>query len=247
MSEICVRVAHRLPGFDLDVAWRSPGGFTVLFGYSGAGKSLTLSALTGVFRPDEGRVSLGEIVFFDSVAGVFVPPQKRRIGYVPQGGELFPHMTVARNIGYALKGHTSAERSERVAEMLAALKIEHLRDRLPGTLSGGERQRAALARALAPKPRALVLDEPFSALDLPVRVEMRELLRTVQRELDIPVAMVTHDLYEACALADTLVVYSGTGTVQVGSPRELLADPGTPEIRRLLRAVDMPPQVFARN
>lgn len=247
MSTLSVRVAHRLPGFDLDVAWRSSNGFTVLFGYSGAGKSLTLAAITGVLRPDVGRITLGERVLVDSTAGIFVPAQQRRLGYVPQGSALFPHMTVARNIDYALKGHTPTQRIERVEEMLTALGIVHLRDRLPVDLSGGERQRAALARALAPSPRALLLDEPFSALDLPVRAEMRELLRAVRREYEIPVILVTHDLYEACALAETLVVYSGTGVVQVGSPRELLADPGTPEIRRLLHAVDVPPQVFARN
>jgi molybdate transport system ATP-binding protein len=247
VNTLAVRIAHHLPGFELDVAWRSSGGFTVLFGYSGAGKSLTLAALTGALRPDVGRITLGEQVLVDSAAGVFVPAQQRRVGYVPQGSELFPHMTVARNVDYALKGHARAERSERVDAMLASLGIKHLRNRLPADLSGGERQRAALARALAPQPRALLLDEPFSALDLPVRVEMRRLLHSIQRDNGIPVVMVTHDLYEACALADTLVVYSGTGVVQVGSPRELLADPGTPEIRRLLHAAEVPPQVFAQN
>jgi ABC-type sulfate/molybdate transport systems ATPase subunit len=115
-----------------------------------------------------------------------------------------------------------------------------LASKRPGQLSGGQRQRAALARALAPRPRALLLDEPLSALDLPVRTEMRTLLRDVQRQQGIPVVMVTHDLYEAATMADSLVVYGGNGVVQTGSPRELIGDPGTPEIRRLLHAMELP-------
>jgi ABC-type sulfate/molybdate transport systems ATPase subunit len=110
----------------------------------------------------------------------------------------------------------------------------------PSQLSGEQRQRAALARALAPRPRALLLDEPLSALDLPVRTEMRALLLDVQRREGIPVVMVTHDLYEAATLADTLVVYGGEGVVQTGSPAELVGDPGTPAIRRLLHAMELP-------
>lgn len=246
-APICVRIATRLPGFELDVGWKVPGGFTVLFGYSGAGKSLTLAAITGALKPDVGHVSIGEEVLCDTRDGVWMRPQDRRIGLVPQGAELFPHMTVGRNIEYALKGVDREQRTHRVEHLLDTLQISGLAEKLPHQLSGGQRQRAALARALAPKPRALLLDEPFSALDMPVRVEMRRLVRSVQRENNIPVVMVTHDLYEACSLADTLVVYSGTGVTQVGSPREIIGDPGTPEIRRLIRSVDLPETVFTRN
>jgi len=186
-------------------------------------------------------------MLFDSAAGLWVPPQDRRIGYVPQSAQLFPHMSVRRNIDYALKRVARAERASRVSEMLERLQITQLAEKLPHQLSGGQCQRAALARALVARPCALLLDEPFSALDLPVRVEMRELLCEVQRELDVPVIMVTHDLYEACSVADTLVVYSGTGVVQVGAPRELIADPATPEIRRLLHAMDIPDTVFVKR
>lgn len=247
MSGLAVGIKMRLPGFTLDTGWAVRDGFTVLFGYSGAGKSLTLGAIAGTLRPDEGRVRLGADTLFDSTAGVWVPPQQRRIGYVSQSAQLFPHMTVRKNIEYALKGSSRAERLSRSAELLERLRIPELAEKRPHQLSGGERQRAALARALAPRPRALLLDEPLSALDLPVRVEMRALLREVQRDLCMPVVMVTHDLYEACALADTLVVYSGTGVVQVGSPRELIGDPATPEIRRLLHAMDVPDSAFAQH
>jgi len=246
-ERISVRLAKRVPGFELDTAWDVRGGFTVLFGYSGAGKSLTMSLLTGTLRPDFGWVRVGAECLVDTRAGHWVPPQGRRFGYVSQSAELFPHMSVRRNIEYALKGVHRRARGARVDELLDAMHIAELAEKLPHQISGGQRQRAALARALAPRPRALLLDEPFSALDLPVRVEMRALLRQVQQDQAIPVVMVTHDLYEACALADTMVVYSGTGVVQVGSPRELLRDPGTPEIRRLLHAVEVPDPLLIRN
>lgn len=240
-----VRLRKRLKGFELDTGWSTGDGFTVLFGYSGAGKSLTLQALTGALKPDHGRVCFGEETLVDTTAGIFVPPQRRGFGYVSQSVELFPHMTVERNVGFGLGGVDKPERTERVERMLAAFGIEDLAERRPSQLSGGQRQRAALARALAPRPRALLLDEPLSALDLPVRTEMRALLRTVHERLGIPVVMVTHDLYEAFTLADTLVVYGGDGVVQVGSPRELRADPGTPSIRRLLHAMELPETLSA--
>ncbi len=246
MSGLDLAITKLLPGFSLNAVWTVHGGFTVLFGYSGSGKSLTLSAIAGTMRPDAGRITLAGRTLFDSCEGVWVPPQARRIGYVPQSAQLFPHMSVRDNAAFALKGVRRAERGERVEEVLDRLGIARLADRLPHQLSGGQRQRAALARALVARPCALLLDEPFSALDLPVRIEMRELIRDVQRDLGIPVVMVTHDLHEACSLADTLVAYSGTGVVQTGSPRDLISDPATPELRRLLRAVEIPDSVFAR-
>lgn len=244
MSGLAVDLKMRLPGFTLDTRWVVGDGFTVLFGYSGAGKSLTLSAIAGTLRPDGGAVLLGDRTLFDSEAGVWVPPQQRRIGYVPQAAQLFPHMSVHRNVEFALKSTTRSERALRVAEILDRLRITPLAEKLPHQLSGGQRQRAALARALVAEPAALLLDEPLSALDLPVRVEMREVLRDVQRNLGIPVVMVTHDLYEACTLADSLVVYAGTGAVQVGRPEDLIAGPATPEIGRLLNAVEIPASAF---
>jgi molybdate transport system ATP-binding protein len=245
VSRVSVRLTKRLPGFELDTGWTVDDGFTVLFGYSGAGKSLTLASIAGTMRPDQGYVRVGGETFFDSAAGVWIPPQHRHVGFVSQNAQLFPHMTVRRNIAYALKGLPRTRLKDRVAELLERLRIESLADRYPHQLSGGQRQRAALARALAPEPRILLLDEPLSALDLPVRVEMRALLREVQRDLGVPAVMVTHDLYEAAALADTLVVYSGTGAVQVGGVAELIRDPGTPEIRRLLHSVELPASALA--
>jgi molybdate transport system ATP-binding protein len=244
MSALSVTLRKKLPGFDLDVGWAVRTGFTVLFGYSGAGKSLTLSMIAGTLRPDEGRVVLGGESMCDTKAGVWIPPQKRRIGYVSQGSQLFPHMTVAGNVEYALKSAPRRQRRARAMELLERLRVVELADKRPHELSGGQKQRCALARALALEPQALLLDEPLSALDVPIRVEMRELLRTVQRDTGVPFVMVTHDLIEACTLADTLVVYSGTGAVQVGSPAELVGNPATPEIRKLLHAMEVPEAVL---
>lgn len=234
MSHLAVRLAKELPGFSLDVAWDSRAGVTVLFGCSGAGKSLTLAMIAGLARPDRGAVRLGDRVFEDTTSGIRVPPQRRDLGYVSQGAELFPHMTVRANVEYGLPGWARASRRERAAEMLAALGVESLADRRPSEISGGQRQRVALARALARRPKLLLLDEPFSGLDLPVRRDMRALVRGIRRDLDVPIVLVTHDLEEAEALADTLVVYSSGGVVHYGCPRDLIGDPGTPEVRRLL-------------
>lgn len=238
-------VRKEMVGFSLDAGWRTGGGFTVLFGYSGAGKSLTLSALTGALKPDAGSITFGNQVLLDAAHGIHVPPQDREFGYVSQSAELFPHLTVAQNVAFGLHRLPRAARPRRVEQMLDAFKLEDLARKRPAQLSGGQKQRAALARALAPRPRALLLDEPLSALDLPVRVEMRELLRQVQRSHNIPVVMVTHDLYEAATLADSLVVYGGDGVIQTGSVAELIADPGTPAIRRLLHAMELPESLFA--
>lgn len=247
MNALSVTLRTSFPEFALDVGWVVRDGFTVLFGYSGAGKSLTLSMIAGTLKPDHGRVTLGGTTLCDTSAGVWVPPQQRRIGYVSQAAQLFPHMSVLGNVEYALKHLARKDRRARAIEVLERLRVAELAQRRPRELSGGQIQRCALARALALEPRALLLDEPLSALDIPFRVEMRELLRTVQRESGVPFVMVTHDLIEACTLADTLVVYSGTGAVQVGSPRELIGDPATPEIRRLLHAIEVPETVFDRN
>lgn len=239
-----VLLRKQLKGFALDTGWNVGPGFTVLFGYSGAGKSLTMSMLTGTTRPDSGHIRFDDEVLFDAAAEVFVPPQKRGFGFVSQSGDLFPHMTVAANVAYGLTGTPKAERTRRVSELLDAFHIAQLADKKPHEISGGQKQRAALARALAPRPRALLLDEPLSGLDLPIRQEIRALLLEVHERFAIPVVMVTHDLYEACALGDTMVVYAGDGVTQVGSPRELVSDPVTPAARRLLHSLELPSSIF---
>ncbi|MBF0482299.1 MAG: ATP-binding cassette domain-containing protein [Desulfovibrionaceae bacterium] len=197
--------------FALDVAFACECGVLVLFGPSGSGKTVTLSALAGLTRPDCGRIALDGEVLYDSALGVDVPAARRRIGFVFQDYALFPHLSVAGNVGFGLSvgdGRLGArERRNRVGEMLDALELTGLADVRPGELSGGQRQRTALARALAARPRLLLLDEPFSALDVPLRARMREELRRVTRQFSIPSVLITHDPGDVAALAGQVVIY----------------------------------------
>ena len=193
-ARLDVRIRKDLPGFILDVQWSAGDGVAVLFGPSGAGKSLTLQCLAGLMRPDEGRISVDGQVLFDSVSGVNLPPQRRRVGYVFQGFALFPHLTVAGNVAFGLRDRPRAERDARAAEVLARLGLEPLAQRYPGELSGGQRQRVALGRALAPDPALLLLDEPLSSLDLPLRRALRDELRAVLAQWGKAAVVVTHDI-----------------------------------------------------
>lgn len=234
---LSVRLRRTVPGFTLDVAWSIAEELAVLFGYSGSGKSMTLRMLAGLERPDEGHVScLGETLL-DTAGGVCVPARRRRFGYVAQDPALFPHMTARGNVAYGLAHLPKREREQRADALLARLGAGALGPRRSSQLSGGQRQRVALARALACEPRALLLDEPFSALDAPVRAEMRELVREIRERFSVPVVLVTHDLYEAYTMADRMIVYTGIpGVVRVGTPCEVVSEPRHAEVERLLAA-----------
>jgi molybdate transport system ATP-binding protein len=171
---------------------------------------------------------------YDSDKGIDLPPQSRGMGYVGQEPALFPHLTVSKNIGFGLKDLNREERKARVAEMVEVFRLEGLEDRAPAHLSGGQKQRVALARALARHPRGLLLDEPFSALDLPLRNELWQVLCDVQSGFALPVVVVTHDPYEARAMADRIVVYSAGRTVRSGTPEQVMVRPDRPEIDTLL-------------
>jgi molybdate transport system ATP-binding protein len=214
-SALSVRVVLRTRGdgargaepFTLDLAFEANPGVTVLFGPSGAGKSRTLACIAGIVRPDHGRIALGSDVWFDDASSVDLPIHERRIAYVFQSLALFPHMTAEDNVSYGVSREIPApERKARAHEMLAKMRVSHLAGRKPRTFSGGEAQRVALARAFAMKPRALLLDEPFSALDAGVK---RELLTEVGEWLEreaIPAILVTHHADEASILGDHVVL-----------------------------------------
>lgn len=193
-------------GFTLDVTFDVPPGVTVLFGPSGAGKSRTLGCIAGLVRPDRGRIALGDDVWFDAEQGRFKPIHLRRVAYVFQSLALFPHMTAEENVAYGVARDVGKEtRLARARAMLDRMRVGHLAARRPAMLSGGEAQRVALARAFAMKPLALLLDEPFSALDAGVK---RELLAEVADWLEserIPAVLVTHHPEEAKILGDRVV------------------------------------------
>lgn len=222
-------------GFTLDASWEINNELSVIFGYSGAGKSMTLQMMAGLIEPDEGKIVLGETVLFDSGQGVNTSPQKRSIGYVFQDLALFPHMTVGENIRYGGHGIDKAEQEQRCCELLRMFRITGLEDRLPPQISGGQKQRVALARALIRRPAALLLDEPFSALDMPIRFELRTMLKEIQKSFNLPVVLITHDADEALAVADRIIVYAEGRVMQAGSPEEIFLSPSCEEVLTLSR------------
>jgi molybdate transport system ATP-binding protein len=202
-----------------------PGSTTILFGASGSGKTTVLRCLAGLECPQEGSIRFGDEVWFEARGASLAPPQKRGVGFVPQDYALFPHLSVAHNIGYALNQVGHRERQARVRETMLWLGLEGLERRRPSELSGGQRQRTALARALIRRPRLLLLDEPLSALDGPTRLRLRGELRQLLKQLGIPTLLVTHERTEALALGDQLVVMDGGRIVQRGSVSEVFSRP----------------------
>jgi ABC-type sulfate/molybdate transport systems ATPase subunit len=231
--DLTVAVRRRLPGFTLNVAFSVTAGLTVLFGPSGAGKSLTLQALAGLCPLDEARIALGSIVLHDSAAGIWLPPQRRRIGYVPQSYALFPHLTVAQNIAFGLNQRGRAA-SQRIAELVSLMRLEGLERYHPAQLSGGQQQRVALARALATDPRLLLLDEPFSALDAAVREALRDELLDFHERVGVPIVLVTHDAQEARELADQIVVLQAGHVLQTGPRDTVFRAPRTRAVAALV-------------
>jgi molybdate transport system ATP-binding protein len=231
-----VRLSKRVEGFTLDVEWQINNELAVLLGYSGAGKSMTLRMIAGLMKPDNGFVRLDDKSFFDSVLKINLPPQKRPFGYVFQDLALFPHMTALKNILYGAQGLDEAEEMERAMEMIRAFHIEGLENKYPSEISGGQKQRVAFARALMRRPEVLLLDEPFSALDKPLRLEMRRFLRDIKNRFMVPIVLVTHDVAEAYTVADTVIVYSKGRVLQTGTPQEVFDNPWDSETRMLLHA-----------
>ena len=204
--------------FDLSV---ERGEFVTFLGPSGCGKTTTLRMVAGFEAPTAGEIRInGQDV-------THLRPNKRAIGMVFQAYALFPNMTVAQNIGFGLKvgGKPAIEIKGRVDEMLAMIKLPQLADRYPYQLSGGQQQRVSLARALAPSPQILLLDEPLSALDARIRVALREEIRALQRKLGITTIFVTHDQEEALSMSDRIVVMNEGGIEQVGTPSEIYNAP----------------------
>ncbi len=195
-----IRIKKRLHYFDMDLDLScSDGRMLVLIGPSGGGKTTLVRMLAGLTTPDEGRIVFHGETWFDSAQGINVIPQKRRVGYVFQEFTLFPHLNLYENAAFA------AVDQKEVDDLLELFGIGHLRRRKPHLVSGGERQRCALCQALARRPRMLLLDEPFSALDAVTRRGLREEVKSLKKKLDFPILYVTHDIGEALFLADEIL------------------------------------------
>ena len=199
------------------------GEFVTLLGPSGCGKTTTLNMIAGFFAPSEGRIRIrGRDV-------TRLPPNRRQVGMVFQNYALFPHLTVAQNVGFGLRmrGAAQAEIARAVGSALEKVHMSQFADRYPRQLSGGQQQRVALARAIAPEPSVLLLDEPLSNLDLKLRERMRSELKALQRELGITSVFVTHDQDEALTMSDRIVVMEGGEVCQIGAPAEIYSRPAS--------------------
>ncbi len=199
------------------------GEIVALVGESGSGKTTLLRLAAGLEAPDSGEVWIGsEVVASEEI---WTPPERRGIGLVFQDGALFPHLTVAQNICYGLHGKTAQQESTAVDFMLAMVGLSGFNQRYPHELSGGERQRLALARALAPQPKVVLLDEPFSNLDPALRRSLREEIRTILNKLNATAIMVTHDTDDALCVGDRVAVFRSGGVEQIGTPHEVYHQP----------------------
>ena len=219
-----VDVKRSFPGFRLATRFAAgPGGITALFGRSGSGKTTLVNLLAGLERPDEGRIVMGGEVLFDSDAGIDVPPERRRLGYVFQEDRLFPHFSVHGNLVYGMRLVPPSERRIDYHRVVALLGIGHLLRRRPHRLSGGEKQRVAIGRALLSSPRILLMDEPLANLDAARRAEILPFIESLRDELRLPVVYVSHNMEEIIRLADSVVLLSDGRAVAAGPVEEVMS------------------------
>lgn len=221
-----VTIAKRFEGFTLHADFAAGNTAAAILGASGCGKSMTLRCIAGVVKPDSGRIVLDGRVLFDSEKGIDLPPQQRNVGLLFQNYALFPNMTVEQNILCALKKEKDpAARKAACGSVLRAMRLEELAHRLPSELSGGQQQRAALARILAGRPRILMLDEPFSALDSYLREEVEGEVGSLLSNFDGTALLVTHDRDEAYRLCREMIVMDSGEVLRAGTTKEVFADP----------------------
>jgi molybdate transport system ATP-binding protein len=223
-----VDIQLRLSRLNLDVAFTvAAGEVLALLGPNGSGKSTTLRALVGLLPLAGGRVVLDGTVLEDPAQHVKIPPEKRPIGLMFQDYLLFPHMSAVENVAFGLraKGTDKKTAYAKASETMARLGLDGLASAKPGSMSGGQQQRVAMARALVTDPKLLLLDEPLAALDVSTKTDVRRLLREVLRQSNAANVLVTHDLLDAVALGDRMVVIENGGIVQTGTPAEVTAQP----------------------
>src|SRR5229473_6999140 len=228
-----VAIEKQVSDFRLSVEFTADGAPLGLLGPSGSGKTMALRAIAGLETPDHGRIVLHGRVLFDSEQRINLPARARRIGLLFQNYALFPHLNVAKNVAFGLRRLPDTERNRRVTEQLAAAHLDGLAERYPATLSGGEQQRVALARALAIEPAALLLDEPFSALDTHLRSALERQLRETLASYEGSTLFVSHNLEEAYRVCEKLVVLANGSVAAQGPKEEIFRHPPTLEVARV--------------
>ena len=241
-----VEIEKRFAGFTLRAQFTAQDTATAILGASGCGKSMTLRCIAGIVKPDKGRIVLDGVPLFDSEKKIDLPPQKRGVGLLFQNYALFPNMTVEQNILCGL--HAEPDRAKRraaCAEMIRALRLEGLEKRLPEALSGGQQQRVALARILAAKPKILMLDEPFSALDSYLREQVEGEVGALLAAFQGPALLVTHNRDEAYRLCREMIVMDGGRVLRAGETKAVFADPRSCTAARLTGCKNILPCVKA--
>ena len=241
-----VEIEKRFDGFTLRAQFTAQDTATAILGASGCGKSMTLRCIAGIVKPDKGRIVLDGVPLFDSEKKIDLPPQKRGVGLLFQNYALFPNMTVEQNILCGL--HAEPDRAKRraaCAEMIRALRLEGLEKRLPAALSGGQQQRVALARILAAKPRILMLDEPFSALDSYLREQVEGEVGALLAAFQGPALLVTHNRDEAYRLCREMIVMDGGRVLRAGETKAVFTDPRSCTAARLTGCKNILPCVKA--
>jgi molybdate transport system ATP-binding protein len=228
---LTIRLRHRFPSARMDMSFEVPTpGVTVLFGPSGSGKSTIIAAAAGLLRPDECRIEVDGQVLADTAAGVWLPPERRRVGLVFQDARLFPHMSVETNLRFGMR--RVAPGVIRLDEVVQLLGIDGLLTRRPHTLSGGERQRVAIGRALLAQPHLLLMDEPLASLDAARKAEIMPYLTQLKTALRLPIIYVTHALDEVVQLADSMVLIEAGRVVESGLLSEIASRTDLPLARR---------------
>jgi iron(III) transport system ATP-binding protein len=223
---------------DLQVA---SGKILALLGPSGSGKTTLLRLIAGFERPDEGLIVINGRTVVDVEKSIWVSPEDRGVGMVFQDYALFPHLTVAQNVGFGLRNSSKTERRRRVEELLRLTELTNCADRYTHQLSGGQQQRVALARALAPRPGVVLLDEPFNGLDPDLRPQMRREVARILRQLGTAAILVTHDQEEALGMADHVAVIRNGELQQVGTPEDIYHSPTTPFVANFVGQADFIP------
>lgn len=217
-----IEVSKRLGAFQLQAAFETAAPVVALFGRSGSGKTSLVNCLAGILKPERGHIEIDGAVLFDSAAGIDLPPERRRIGYVFQDALLFPHLSVERNLLYGARFHRAGGAPIDAARVIELLDLGHLLARRPALLSGGEKQRVAIGRALLANPRILLMDEPLASLDMERRHEILSYIELLRDRLRIPIVFVSHSVPEVTRIADLLVLLAAGKMIAAGDVHDVM-------------------------